>query len=144
MECVTFSILHVYLLTFPKTGGFYTSATDFNISSTLAAGPGSANYTLILRDLDAIAVQLKRLSDAKVPVLFRFLHEAEGGWFWWGAQGPAAAKALFRLGYDRFTNYHKLNNLVWVWNSVSPTSQISTFHTDLRILSGEPRLVPRR
>tara|TARA_R110002003_G_scaffold132_11_gene12450 strand:- start:13855 stop:14214 length:360 start_codon:yes stop_codon:yes gene_type:complete len=22
--------------------------------------------------------------------------------------------------YDRLTNYHKLNNLVWIWNSVAP------------------------
>ncbi|KAH7923508.1 glycoside hydrolase family 26 protein [Leucogyrophana mollusca] len=101
----------------PWYSGFYTAATTFNISEALADPTGN-DYQLVLRDLDAIAVQLQRLSDANIPVLFRFLHEAEGGWFWWGAQGPDAAKALFRLGYDRFTNYHGLNNIIWVWNSV--------------------------
>lgn len=99
--------------------GFYTSCTDFDITYALA-NPNSQDYQLLIRDLDAIAVQLQRLKDAHVPVLFRPLHEAEGGWFWWGAKGAEPAKALYRLMYDRFTNYHHLNNLIWVWNSISP------------------------
>lgn len=65
----------------PWWSGFYTRATDFNVATALA-DTTNANYTLILRDIDAIAVQLKRFEDASVPVLFRVLHEAEGGWFW--------------------------------------------------------------
>lgn len=57
--------------------GFYTDSTDFNIAATLA-DPKGANYTLIIRDIDAIAVQLKRLQAANIPVLWRPLHEAEG------------------------------------------------------------------
>ncbi len=98
--------------------GFYTDATDFNIATALS-DTTNANYTLIIRDLDAIAVQLKRLQTAGVPVLFRPLHEAEGKWFWWGAQGPEACKKLYALMYDRFTNYHGINNLIWVWNSLA-------------------------
>ncbi|KAK4448759.1 mannan endo-1,4-beta-mannosidase [Podospora aff. communis PSN243] len=100
--------------------GFYTRATDFNLAHTLTSGPTNANYTLLLRDIDAIAIQLKRLQSASVPILFRPLHEAEGGWFWWGAQGPEPAKQLWRLLHDRLTNHHKLNNLLWVWNSILP------------------------
>lgn len=102
----------------PWWRGFYTEATDFDIAAALS-DTTNANYTLIIRDIDAIAVQLKRLQDADVPVLFRPLHEAEGGWFWWGAKGPEPAKALWRLIYDRWTNVHGMNNLVWVWNSVA-------------------------
>lgn len=65
----------------PWWSGFYTEATDFNVATALA-DTTNANYTLIIRDIDAIATQLKRLQDAGVPVLFRPLHEAEGGWFW--------------------------------------------------------------
>lgn len=100
--------------------GFYTRATDFDIAATLNAGPSNANYTLMLRDIDAIAVQLKRLQAAGVPILWRPLHEAEGGWFWWGAKGAEPAKKLWKLLYDRLTNHHKLNNLIWVWNSIAP------------------------
>lgn len=54
------------------------------------------------------------------PALLSVLADVNpGGWFWWGAQGPAPCKALYNLIYDRLTNYHKLNNLVWIWNSVA-------------------------
>jgi mannan endo-1,4-beta-mannosidase len=99
--------------------GFYTSATTFDIAYAMN-NPQSEDYALLLRDIDAIAVQLKKLQAANVPVLWRPLHEAEGGWFWWGAKGPEACKALWRLLYDRLTHVHGLNNLIWIWNSVSP------------------------
>ncbi|MFE2755500.1 glycosyl hydrolase [Actinosynnema sp. NPDC059335] len=99
--------------------GFYTDATTFDLAAALA-DPTSADHTLLIRDMDAIAVQLKRLADAKVPVLWRPLHEAEGGWFWWGAKGPGPAKQLYRLLHDRLVNHHGLHNLIWVWNSVAP------------------------
>ncbi|QHW32869.1 hypothetical protein GZH47_20025 [Paenibacillus rhizovicinus] len=98
--------------------GFYTSATSFDLQYALAH-PDSDDYQLLLRDIDAISVQLKRLQDQGIPVLWRPLHEAEGGWFWWGAKGPEAAKELYRLMYDRMTNVNGLNNLIWVWNSAS-------------------------
>ncbi|KAF1913450.1 mannan endo-1,4-beta-mannosidase-like protein [Ampelomyces quisqualis] len=99
--------------------GFYTAATDFNVEMALADTTNS-NYTLLMHDIDTIASQLKKLRDAGVPVLWRPLHEAEGGWFWWGARGPESCKALYRILYKRLTVHHKLNNLIWVWNSVSP------------------------
>jgi mannan endo-1,4-beta-mannosidase len=96
--------------------GFYTKATTFDVQKALKATE-SEDYKLILRDIDAIAVQLKKLQDARVPVLWRPLHEAEGGWFWWGAKGPDAYKKLYKLLYDRLVNEHQLNNLLWVWNA---------------------------
>ncbi|RIX59609.1 hypothetical protein D3P08_05595 [Paenibacillus nanensis] len=96
--------------------GFYTEYTTFDVEYALQH-PDSEDYQLLIRDIDAIAVQLKRLQDAGVPVLWRPLHEAEGGWFWWGAKGPEPTKQLWNLMYDRLTNYHNLNNLIWVWNS---------------------------
>ncbi len=98
--------------------GFYTVATTFDVRKALS-DPSGEDYKLILRDIDAIAVQLKRLQDAHVPVLWRPLHEAEGGWFWWGAKGPDVCKKLWRLLFDRLTKYHGLHNLIWVWNSPS-------------------------
>lgn len=99
--------------------GFYTSATDFDVETALS-DTTNANYTLIIRDIDAIAVELKRLEEEGVPVLFRPLHEAEGGWFWWGAKGPEACLKLWSLLHERLTGHHGINNLIWVWNSVSP------------------------
>ena len=96
--------------------GFYSNATTFDVQKALA-DPKSPEYALLLRDIDAIAVQLQRLSDAHVAVLWRPLHEAEGGWFWWGAKGPGPFKQLWRLMHDRMTNVHHLHNLIWVDSS---------------------------
>jgi len=96
--------------------GFYTNATTFDVAAALQ-DPASEDYRLLVRDIDAIAVELKKLSDAKVPILWRPLHEADGGWFWWGAKGPAPCIKLWQLLFDRLTNHHRLHNLIWVWNS---------------------------
>ncbi|WP_081687545.1 glycosyl hydrolase [Glycomyces tenuis] len=96
--------------------GFYTDATTFDVAAALA-DKESEEYQLLLRDIDAISEELLRLQDAGVPVLWRPLHEAEGGWFWWGAKGPEPAKELWRIMYDRMVDHHGLHNLLWVWNS---------------------------
>jgi len=95
--------------------GFYTEATTFNIAEAMKDEENEL-YQLLIRDMDAIAEQLKRLQELHIPVLWRPLHEASGGWFWWGAQGPEPCIKLWRLMYDRFTNVHQLNHLIWVWN----------------------------
>jgi len=99
----------------PWWKGFYTEATTFNLDKALS-GDDPEGYELILRDLDAIAAQLKRLDEANIPVLWRPLHEGSGGWFWWGAYGADNYKKLWKLMYERFTDYHHLNNLIWVFN----------------------------
>jgi hypothetical protein len=94
---------------------FYSCATYFDLNSVLNS-PGSAKYNMIIRDIDIVAEELKKLQAAGVPVLWRPLHEASGQWFWWGARGPGPCKRLWALMYDRLTNHHQLNNLIWVWN----------------------------
>lgn len=98
-----------------------TPFTTFSIKNALEEG--TWEHEQIMNDLDAIAVELKKLKDADVPVLWRPLHEAEGAWFWWGAEGPEACKELYRLMYDKFTKEYGLDNLIWVWtSSTSPAS----------------------
>ena len=97
---------------------FYTQYTDFNLEVTMRGN--CPEYTAILRDMDLMADYLKRFRDLKIPILWRPLHEAEGGWFWWGAKGAEPCKALWRLMYDRYVNVHHLDNLIWVWNSTNP------------------------
>jgi mannan endo-1,4-beta-mannosidase len=98
--------------------GFYANATTFDVEKALA-NPASEDYKLILRDIDAVAVQLRKFADAGIPVLWRPLHEAEGKWFWWGAKGPQAYIKLWRLMFDRLTKTHGLHNLIWVHNCVA-------------------------
>lgn len=95
--------------------GFYTESVDIDLAKIMS-GEDEEGYNLLMEDIDAIARQLSILQDAKVPVLWRPLHEASGGWFWWGAAGPEAYKQLYILLYDKLTNEYGLNNLIWVWN----------------------------
>ncbi|MGE5496764.1 MAG: glycosyl hydrolase, partial [Syntrophothermus sp.] len=95
-------------------GDFYTK--NYNLANALA-DTNSSSYKNLIRDIDLVAAAMKKMQDAGVPILWRPLHEAEGAWFWWGMSGGTACKKLWRLMYDRYTNYHKLNNLIWVWNS---------------------------
>lgn len=97
----------------PWHRGFYAVASEFNLRYAMR-NPNSSEHQALLRDIDAIATQLKRLADADIPVLWRPLHAAEGGWFWWGAKGPEAFKDLWRLMFVRMTDLHGLNNLIWV------------------------------
>lgn len=94
--------------------GFYTRATTFDLAAALA-DTTSPEYAALLADIDQISAELAKFADAEIPILWRPLHEAEGGWFWWGAAGPEALKELWVLMYDRMTNMHGLNNLIWVF-----------------------------
>jgi mannan endo-1,4-beta-mannosidase len=100
----------------PWWRGFYAEATHFDLAKALA-DPSSEDYALLLRDIDTIAVQLRKLQDAHVPVLWRPLHEAEGGWFWWGAKGLRPFVQLWQLLYDRLTKTDGIHNLLWVYTS---------------------------
>ena len=73
----------------------------------------------LLSDIDVISGYLQKLENNNVTVLWRPLHEASGGWFWWGASGSEPYKWLWRLMYERMTDYHELDNLIWVWNAQS-------------------------
>ncbi len=112
---------------------FYAREPDANKNTSFtipvangALDTGSPAYQQINDGIDLIAVQLKRLADANVTVLWRPLHEASGndgdGWFWWGrarADGVPQAYAnilLWRHMYERLVKVHGLHNLIWVWN----------------------------
>jgi mannan endo-1,4-beta-mannosidase len=109
--------------------GFYTEATTFDVTKAMN-DMASDEYTLIIRDIDAIATQLKRLQSANIPVIWRPLHEAEGKWFWWGAKGAEPCKWLWKLLYDRLTDVHHLDNLIWVWTSTANADALQWYPGD--------------
>lgn len=96
-----------------KTEEFYTEKTTFDISKITDVN--SAEYKAMISDIDYISVMLKKFQDNKIPVIWRPLHEAAGGWFWWGAKGAAPCKKLWQVMFDRMVNHHGLHNLIWVW-----------------------------
>ncbi|MBC7388203.1 MAG: T9SS type A sorting domain-containing protein [Opitutaceae bacterium] len=92
--------------------GNATTYTTFDIKKI--NDPASTEYKAMLSDIDYTATLLKSLQTANIPVIWRPLHEAAGGWFWWGADG-ASCKKLYQIMYDRMVNFHGLKNLIWVW-----------------------------
>jgi len=83
--------------------------------------PGTALYQHWCAQVDTIAVFLKQLQDAHVPVLWRPYHEMNGNWFWWGGRtGQYSTIALYRQLFDRLVNHHHLDNLIWVWSVDRP------------------------
>jgi mannan endo-1,4-beta-mannosidase len=96
--------------------------SDFEWNELLT--PGSDLYNRWCEQVDVVAGYLKQLRDAHVPVLWRPYHEINGQWFWWnGRKGEHGSAALYRQLYDRFVNYHKLDNLIWVWNASPPGTE---------------------
>lgn len=103
----------------PWYSGFRKEATTIDLDA-IADGTDTKGKELLLRDIDAIAEAMKPLNEAQVPILWRPLHEASGGWFWWGDCKPESYLWLWNLLYDKLTNEHGLNNLIWVWNGQDP------------------------
>jgi mannan endo-1,4-beta-mannosidase len=111
-----------------KTNAFYTKDTQFDI--TKINDTASDEYKAMIRDIDIVSEYLKQLQAANVPVLWRPLHEASGAWFWWGAKGAAPCIKLWQLMYDRMTNHHKLNNLIWVWTTTDDANALPWYPGD--------------
>ncbi len=85
--------------------------------------PGTALYKHWATQVDSIAVYLKQLQDARVPVIWRPYHEMNGDWFWWGGrQGEYSTARLYRQLFDRMVNHHHLNNLIWMWSVDRPST----------------------
>jgi mannan endo-1,4-beta-mannosidase len=83
--------------------------------------PGTEYHNMWLEKLDQRAEFLKKFRDAGIPVLWRPYHEMNGMWFWYGNRpGENGIQKLWKIMYERYTNQHQLNNLIWVWNANAP------------------------
>jgi mannan endo-1,4-beta-mannosidase len=111
-----------------ESGGFYTENTNFDIRR--AVQTGTSEHTAVMRDIDIVAGYLKQLADKDIPVLWRPLHEAAGRWFWWGAHGPEPNKQLWHIMYNRLTNHHGLDNLIWVWTCEEGSDSLDWYPGD--------------
>lgn len=80
--------------------------------------PGTPEYQQAIAEMAAAADKLQILEDADVPVLWRPLHEIDGGWFWWTDKDtPENTAKLWRMMYDYLTHIRKLDNLIWVYSA---------------------------
>lgn len=112
---------------------YYADQTDFDIKKAVTKeniaelsledikklqkdGKVSKECVAVVQDIDTVSERLSTLRDEGIAVLWRPLHEASNGDFWWG-NDKEAYKWLWKLMYERQTKYHKLNNLIWVWSA---------------------------
>lgn len=99
----------------------YSEKTDFSPSK--AATPGTKENEYYMQALTTLAAEFKKLEAENIPVIWRPLHEAEGGggetgsWFWWGREGSEAYKKLWIYTYKTLTEDFDCHNLIWEWNS---------------------------
>lgn len=99
---------------YTKTGEHASDGTDFDIREAVI--DGTYENGIVKADLKKIADKLLLLKDKNIPVLWRPLHEAAGGWFWWGAKGAEPCKALWKMMFNYFQE-RGLNNLIWIWTA---------------------------
>lgn len=91
---------------------FYSEDNEFTAKQAVRTSRWENKQ--INEDLDALSTILLALQDEHIALLWRPLHEASGGWFWWGTSGAAQYKKLWVYMF----NYLKdkgVNNLIWVW-----------------------------
>ncbi len=99
----------------------YSEKTDFSPSK--AATDGTKENQYYTQALDTLAEQFLILQEKGIPVIWRPLHEAEGGggesksWFWWGREGSKAYRQLYIYTYKYLTETKGCHNLIWEWNS---------------------------
>lgn len=127
--------------------GFYSKDTEFDLSKACTSLDIhsldfeeiaelcdnqliSEECVELVRDIDLIASKLALLRDRDIPVLFRPLHEASGGWFWWGCDKDSY-QWLWKLLYNRLTSYHSMDNLIWVWNAQNPDWYVGDDYCDI-------------
>lgn len=112
-----------------KDKSFYSEHTDFD--PIQAAVEGTPENLAFVSDMDQMAVHLKAFAEARVPILWRPFHEAEGTWFWWGSKGAKIAAKLYQMMYNRYTYFHQLNNLIWVWNCPLEEAYVGDDYADI-------------
>jgi len=112
----------------------YSQNTDF--SPAKAATEGTKENQYYTQALDTLCEQFAILQDKGISVLWRPLHEAEGGggengsWFWWGREGSAAYRALYQYTYKYMVEKKGLHNLIWEWNSYDYSSSANWYPGD--------------
>lgn len=98
---------------------FYSEGNTFQAKNVPVSG--TWENSVATADLDKVAAYLLQLQAEGIPVIWRPLHEAAGKWFWWGAQGGDAYRALWIFVFD-YLKKKGVRNLIWVWTTETSSS----------------------
>ena len=104
-----------------RTDAFYTSDSNMKITDAMNAdgswNTSSTLYRNIIKDIDIVADYFLAMQDKGIACVFRPLHEASGGWFWWGREGAKPFVKLYHLLFDEMVNVKGVHNVIWIWNA---------------------------
>lgn len=100
------------------------------IESMLESGQITSECASLLTGIDRIAQQLSKLDGSGIPVLFRPLPQAGNTDFWWNCD-KESYQWLYKLIFERLTEYHGLGNLIWVWSAYDPEWYVGDEYCDI-------------
>jgi len=78
----------------------------------------SSDLVSLINALDDLAEIIRPLANEDIPIIFEPIPDADSGLYWWG-NSAESYKKLWQLAFNRLCSYHKLGNLLWVWNGSS-------------------------
>ena len=107
--------------------------------TNLPPRPPASRY----EDLDKVADKLSNYTyttdegiTERIPIIFRFFHEAQGGWYWWGSGNNSATSAAHAneptcktehyqrvwLNTQNYFTEKGFDNILWLYAPASPIS----------------------
>src|SRR5690606_24890344 len=102
----------------------YTETTK-DLVNSIVADPEGDDGQWYFGELDKVIDIINNdlvVDDEPVPIVFRPLHEMNGGWFWWGSQ--ATSPANYKLMYALTVDYIKerTTSVLFCWSPNTPTN----------------------
>jgi mannan endo-1,4-beta-mannosidase len=102
--------------TFVGPDGRSISLTDFEWKQLVT--PGTHLNQRWCAQVDQIAIDLQKLQDKNIAILWTPYPEPNGKQYWWaGHAGIHGSAALYRMLFDRLVNHDSVHNLIWVWQA---------------------------
>jgi len=120
---------------------FYTNGNPpCHFRPTPCATEGTLENKIFREKLEGVAQLLLYYQSQGIPIIWRPLHEAAGGWFWWGAEDGEAYKRLWIYMFEYFRKAG-IHNLLWAWTSElnDPTWYPGDAYVDIVARDGYPQ-----
>ncbi len=105
----------------PLTGGGTYKASKENLTAEQfnnIVTEGTDEYNTMMEDLRKHADYLQQLADEDIPLIWRPMHEIDGGWFWWtDKNNPENTAKLWKIMYNYLVKERNMHNLIWVYSA---------------------------
>jgi len=129
-DAVKWAYQQGYVITFDwhisarNTTSYECGTAPANLAKNIANGNINGDRDWYLGELDKVISIINEdliVDGENIPIVFRPLHEMNGGWFWWGACSGLTAdeyKALYQLTVTYVKD--RTNSVLFCWSPNSP------------------------